>query len=64
MGLALARAAKAKGIAGRELARGLGWSDSKISRIFNANRGATIPDVAALCALCGIKGPKTPSCST
>lgn len=58
LGLTLMRAAQAKGLSGRELSRRLGWSDSKISRLFSGKRGTSPNDIAALLAICGIKTPK------
>jgi transcriptional regulator with XRE-family HTH domain len=58
LGLALTRAAEAKGLIGRELADLLGWSPSKISRLLSGKRGASSEDIAAFLAICGITGPK------
>ncbi|MGH3878202.1 MAG: helix-turn-helix domain-containing protein [Actinophytocola sp.] len=58
LGLALSRAAAAKGLIGRELAELLGWSPSKISRLLSGKRGASSEDIAAFLAICGITGPK------
>jgi len=58
LGLALTRAAEAKGLIGRELAELLGWSASKISRLLSGKRGASSEDIAAFLAICGITGPK------
>jgi transcriptional regulator with XRE-family HTH domain len=58
LGLALRRAAQAKGLSSRELARRLAWSDSRISRLFSGTRGTSPADIAALLAICGIKTPK------
>lgn len=58
LGLALRRAAQAKGLSNRELARRLAWSDSRISRLFSGTRGTSPADIAALLAICGIKTPK------
>jgi hypothetical protein len=58
LGLTLSRAAKAKGKTGTEIAQWLGWSDSKVSRLFTGKRGATLNDVSAILAVCGIIPPK------
>ena len=58
LGLALTRAAEAKGLIGRELADLLAWSPSKISRLLSGKRGASSEDIAAFLAICGITGPK------
>lgn len=58
LGLALSRAAKAKGMSGTEIAQRLGWSDSKVSRLFTGKRGANPNDVSAVLAICGIVPPK------
>jgi len=57
LGLALTRAAEAKGLIGRELADLLGWSPSKISRLLSGKRGASSEDIAGFLAICGITGP-------
>lgn len=41
----------------RELARQLGWSDSRVSRIYTGTRGISVPDLCSVLAVCGIKGP-------
>jgi len=58
LGYALARAAEIRGLNGKQLADLLGWSPSKISRLFRGRRGASTEDVSALLAVCGIIGPK------
>ncbi|HEV8562122.1 MAG TPA: helix-turn-helix transcriptional regulator [Actinophytocola sp.] len=58
LGLAILRAAQARGLSGRELGRLLQWSDSKVSRLYSGKRGASPADVAAILAICGIKSPK------
>jgi transcriptional regulator with XRE-family HTH domain len=57
LGLALRRAAEAAGMTNRKLAKRLGWSDSRISRIYTGTRGISVPDLVAVLAVCGIKGP-------
>jgi transcriptional regulator with XRE-family HTH domain len=56
IGLILHQAAKARNLNGREVAHSLGWSESKVSRIFSGLRPAKLTDVAALAAVCGVKG--------
>lgn len=58
LGLALFRATAAQGLKRIELAERLGWSHTKISRIFNGKRGVMPEDVAAILAICGVTGPK------
>jgi transcriptional regulator with XRE-family HTH domain len=58
LGLALSRATAAQGLNRTEMADRLGWSHSKISRIYNGKRGATTEDIAAILASCGVTGPK------
>ncbi len=58
LGLALSRAAAAKGLIGRDLAERLGWSPSKVSRLLSGKRGANAEDISAFLAICGITGPK------
>src|ERR1051325_683910 len=59
LGLALKRAARVKGMRGAAIARRLGWSGSRVSRLYSGKRGSdNIPDVAALLAICDITGPK------
>jgi transcriptional regulator with XRE-family HTH domain len=57
LGLALRRAAEAAGMTNRKLAKLLGWSDSRVSRIYTGTRGISVPDLVAVLAVCGIKGP-------
>jgi transcriptional regulator with XRE-family HTH domain len=57
LGLALRRAAEPAGMTNRKLAKRLGWSDSRISRIYTGTRGISVPDLVAVLAVCGIKGP-------
>jgi hypothetical protein len=57
LGLALRRAVQATGMDNKALARHLGFSTSKVSNLFNGRRGASEIDVAAILAVCGIRGP-------
>lgn len=57
LGLALRRAVRANGMENKALAHKLGWSASKVSNLFAGRRGASEVDVAAILALCGIRGP-------
>jgi uncharacterized protein DUF5753/helix-turn-helix protein len=57
LGLALRRAVRATGMNNNTLAFKLGWSGSKVSNMFSGRRGASEVDVAAVLALCGIRGP-------
>jgi transcriptional regulator with XRE-family HTH domain len=59
LGLALHRACQTKGMRGTELARRLGWSQGKVSRLFSGKRGSTHrDDISAILAICDITGPK------
>jgi transcriptional regulator with XRE-family HTH domain len=59
LGLALLRAAEAKGFSRNDVAAHLDWSVSKVSRLFNGIRGYnSIEDVSAVLAICDITGPK------
>jgi transcriptional regulator with XRE-family HTH domain len=59
LGLALHRAAQAKGLRGTDVAEQLGWSHSRVSRIYSGKRGShNRDDIIALLAICGITGPK------
>lgn len=58
MSLALSRAARAKGMNGRDLAVRLGWTDSKVSRLFAGKYGVSGEDMSAILAVCGIFPPK------
>lgn len=44
----------AAGLSGQELARRLGWQNSKVSRIENAKQGVTDSDITAWCGECQI----------
>src|SRR5262245_28018045 len=57
LGLALRRAAEAADMDGKKLARWLGFSESKISKIFSGTRHTTDIDVACILAVSGITGP-------
>jgi uncharacterized protein DUF5753/helix-turn-helix protein len=56
IGLMLETAAREADLTGAELARWLGWSQSKVSRIFNGTRPASESDVAAVAAVCRVVG--------
>jgi uncharacterized protein DUF5753/helix-turn-helix protein len=58
LGLALSRAARAKGMNGRDLAVRLGWTDAKVSRIFAGKYGVNGEDISAALAALGIVPPK------
>src|SRR5882672_9098496 len=58
LGLALSRAAEVRGVNGKEIARLLGWTPTKVSRLFHGRRGASPEDISAFLAVCGIVGPK------
>ncbi|GLZ39765.1 helix-turn-helix transcriptional regulator [Actinokineospora sp. NBRC 105648] len=44
------------GINGKQMAARLGWSTSKVSRMFVGNRGVTEVDVATFLGVCGVAG--------
>lgn len=59
LGLALKRAARAKNMRAATVARRLGWSGSRVSRLYSGKRGSdNTPDIAAILAICDITGPK------
>lgn len=59
LGIALQRAAEAKGLRGTQVARKLGWSQSKMSRLYSGKRGSSnVEDISAVLAICGIHSPK------
>src|SRR5207253_5496980 len=59
LGLALHRAAEAKGLRASTIAGQLGWSASRISRLYSGKRGSgSRDDIVAVLAICGITGPK------
>ena len=58
LGLTLSRAAQAKGLSNAELARRLGWSNSRVSRLLSGKRGTNQVDIASLLGVCGIIPPK------
>jgi transcriptional regulator with XRE-family HTH domain len=39
-----------------QVARQLGWSDSRVSRLLSGKRGGSVEDVIAVLALCGVHG--------
>jgi len=58
LGIALRTAVAVTGMNNAELAHRMGWSPSKVTNLFKGKRGAIDTDVAAILALCGIKGPE------
>lgn len=56
LGEGLRNALQTAGLPGKEVARRLGWSPSKVSRLLTGKRGTTEVDVAAVLALCGTTG--------
>jgi transcriptional regulator with XRE-family HTH domain len=56
IGLILAKAAKQQNYTGATLAEWLGWSQSKVSRIFKGNRPPSVDDAVALTAVCRVVG--------
>lgn len=57
VGRELLRAAQRAGRNGSDMAKLLGWSPSKVSRLLSGKRGASPEDVAGYLALCGVTGP-------
>lgn len=58
LGLTIHRAAQAKGLTGSVIARQLGWPEAKVSRLFTGRRRVEPVDLAAIMAICDIRGPK------
>ncbi|HEU5474535.1 MAG TPA: helix-turn-helix transcriptional regulator [Actinophytocola sp.] len=56
LGEGLRLAMEKAGFSGRDAARRLGWSDSKVSRLLTGLRAGTEVDVSAFLAVCGVKG--------
>lgn len=56
LGDELRRVREATGLNGSQLARKLGWSQSRISRLESGKRGASELDVAVFLAVCGVTG--------
>ncbi|MEV0055439.1 helix-turn-helix transcriptional regulator [Saccharopolyspora shandongensis] len=52
----LRAARNAAGLTARELARVLGWSEAKVSRIETARRGILVQNVEAMLGVLGMKG--------
>lgn len=57
VGQELLRAAQWSGRNSSDMAKLLGWSPSKVSRLVSGKRGASTADVAGYLALCGVTGP-------
>lgn len=57
VGQELLRAAQRSGRNSSDMAKLLGWSPSKVSRLVSGKRGASTEDVAGYLALCGVTGP-------
>jgi plasmid maintenance system antidote protein VapI len=56
LGLILEKAAAESRYSGTQLARWLGWSQAKVSRIFSGKRPPSPEDVVALAAICKVMG--------
>jgi hypothetical protein len=56
LGEGLRRAMEGGGFHASGLARVLGWSPSRVSRILSGKRGGSSHDVAAFMAVCGVRG--------
>jgi hypothetical protein len=56
LGLILEKAAAESRYSGTQLARWLGWSQAKVSRIFSGKRPPSLEDVVALAAICKVMG--------
>lgn len=58
LGIELRRARERIGYTGGQLARKLGWSNSRISRLEGGTRGASAVDVATFLGFCQVSGPQ------
>jgi transcriptional regulator with XRE-family HTH domain len=58
LGIELRRARERIGYTGGQLARKLGWSNSRISRLEGGTRGASAVDVATFLGFCQVAGPE------
>lgn len=56
LGDAIRRAMKQAGIKSADVARHLGWSDSRISRLLSGKRGGSTADVISVLSVCGVSG--------
>lgn len=56
LGDGLRLAMERAGLTGRQVAKRLGWSDSRVSRLLSGKRGATENDVASFLGVCGVIG--------
>jgi transcriptional regulator with XRE-family HTH domain len=56
IGLILEKAARDAGLSQADLARWLGWSQSRVSRVFSGTRPPSEKDVVALAAICRLMG--------
>lgn len=56
LGEGLRHAMDRAGLNGKETARLLGWSESRVSRLLSGKRGTTEVDVSAFLAVCRVKG--------
>lgn len=56
LGAGLRQAMEKARFSGKETARRLGWSDSRVSRLLGGTRGGSEVDVSAFLAVCGVKG--------
>lgn len=56
LGEGLRQSMERAGLTGRQVAKRLGWSDSRVSRLLTGKRGATEADVASFLGVCGVVG--------
>src|SRR5437588_1720926 len=56
LGAALRRAIGEARLEQKAVAHRLGWSQTKMSNMLSGRRGASVEDVAAVLAICGVKG--------
>ena len=56
LGESIRQAMRKADIRSHEVARQLGWSGSRVSRLLSGKRGGSVQDVIAVLALCGVHG--------
>ncbi|SFB07105.1 Transcriptional regulator, contains XRE-family HTH domain [Amycolatopsis marina] len=56
LGEALRAAMRGAGLSGSEVARKLGWSQSRVSRLLSGKRGGTEMEVVSFLTICEVKG--------
>lgn len=58
LGSRLTAAMREQGLKAIQVAKLLGWSETRVSRVLSGKRSVPLVDIAAFAAICGVTGPK------